>query len=118
MIIIEDGMINIVNISKKMKMRVDDGCDFLEDLILYCKSKDKGVVVVSCGILMLYRKENFKLLLCKECGKDGFMKVDKDEYFVCGFGENGEVIYGIVGLDLLVKYLEEVDSEVEEECDW
>ncbi|PWN38441.1 SDA1-domain-containing protein [Meira miltonrushii] len=97
--------------------RVDDGRDLLEDLISYRKSKDKGVAAASRGILMLYRKENPKLLPRKERGKDGSMKADKDEYTVRGFGENGEVTHGIAGLDLLAKHLEEADSEAEEERD-
>ncbi|MCO5589572.1 hypothetical protein L7F22_043540 [Adiantum nelumboides] len=113
----EDGTTNTVNTSKTMKTRVDDGRDLLEDLISYRKSKDKGVAAASRGILMLYRKENPKLLPRKERGKDGSMKADKDEYSVRGFGENGEVTHGIAGLDLLAKHLEEADSEAEEERD-
>lgn len=119
-IVAEDGTTtaaNTVNTSKTMKTRVDDGRDLLEDLISYRKSKDKGVAAASRGILMLYRKENPKLLPRKERGKDGSMKADKDEYSVRGFGENGEVTHGIAGLDLLAKHLEEADSEAEEERD-
>lgn len=99
------------------KTRVDDGRDLLEDLISYRRSKDKGVAAASRGLLLLYRRENPKILPRKERGKDGAMKAGEEDYTVRGFGQSEKGTHGIAGLDLLAKHLEEADSEAEEERD-
>lgn len=106
------------DVAKGSGKSLDDGRDLLEDLISYRRSKDKGVAAASRGLLLLYRRENPKLLPRKERGKEGTIKAGEEDYTVQHFGGNTEVTQGIAGLDLLQKHLEnDLNSDEEEERD-
>ncbi|KAM0746035.1 SDA1-domain-containing protein [Meredithblackwellia eburnea MCA 4105] len=96
--------------------------DLLEDLVSYKKSKDKGVMVASRGLLSLFREVNPGLLKRGERGKVASMKGEDDGPL--SYGQLRDTATGIEGLDLLAKHLaekeanaEDVDSE-EEWKDW
>lgn len=88
--------------------------DLLGDLIEYRKSKDKGVVTASRGLLQLFREVNPGLLKRRERGKAATMGLTTDQ--VPEFGHTRSNPDGIDGLNLLEAHLakqEEGDGEDE-----
>lgn len=77
----------------------------LQDLIMYRKSKDKGVSMAAKGLLALYRTVGPDLLKRRDRGKDAAMGLRSGEIKAQRFGE--EVGGGIEGIDLLEKWKEE-----------
>ncbi|KAL4970423.1 SDA1 family protein [Aspergillus stella-maris] len=105
----------------------------LQDLVMYRKSKDKGVVMGARGLLSLYRDINPEMLKRRDRGKDASMNLQhgtqKEKRFAAQ--EAG----GIEGLELLEAWKEEErkrkraekglasdeedeDEEKEDENDW
>ncbi|KXX77828.1 Protein sda1 [Madurella mycetomatis] len=77
----------------------------LQDLVMYQKSKDKGVVMAAKGLQSLYREVYPELLQKKYRGKDATMGLRSGEVRQRKFGEEEEG--GIEGIELLEKYKEE-----------
>lgn len=77
----------------------------LQDLVLYRKSKDKGVVMASRGLLSLYRDVGADMLKRRDRGKEASMNLRAGDRKEKRFGE--QEVGGIEGLDLLENYKEE-----------
>ena len=77
----------------------------LQDLVMYKKSKDKGVMMASKGLLSLYRQVGAEMLRKKDRGKDATLGIKSGEQQQQRFGE--EAVGEIEGLDLLEKWKEE-----------
>ena len=77
----------------------------LQDLVMYRKSKDKGVMMASRGLLSLYREVNAGMLKKRDRGKDAAIGLRTGDMRERRFGEEqpGE----IEGLELLAKWKEE-----------
>jgi len=75
----------------------------LKDLVLYRKSKDKGVMMAARSIVTLFRLVNPSLLPKKERGKFGDINIKPLEY--------GEVHLAVPGIELL-------DEEISSEDNW
>ncbi|KAJ0425712.1 SDA1-domain-containing protein [Aspergillus carlsbadensis] len=103
----------------------------LQDLVMYRKSKDKGVVMAARGLLSLYRDLNPEMLKRRDRGKDASIGLQHGEKQVKRFG--AQEAGGIEGLELLEKWKEEErkrkraekglasdeeDDEEEEEDNW
>lgn len=77
----------------------------LQDLVMYKKSKDKGVMMAAKGLLGLYREVGAEMLKKRDRGKDAAIGLRS--------GQQKQPIYGempageIEGLDLLQKWKEE-----------
>ena len=102
----------------------------LQDLVMYRKSKDKGVMMAAKGLLGLYREVGAEMLKKRDRGKDAAISVKAGSQKQQRFGE--EVAGKIEGLDLLEEWkaaerqrkraekglsLDGSDNEVEEEAD-
>jgi protein SDA1 len=74
----------------------------LQDLVMYKKSKDKGVMMAAKGLLGLYREVGAEMLKKRDRGKDAAIGLRSGEQRQRRFGE--EVIGEIEGLDLLEKW--------------
>lgn len=85
----------------------------LQDLVLYQKSKDKGVVMAAKGLQSLYREVYPELLQKKFRGKEATMGLRSGEVKQWKFGE--EEAGGIEGIELLEKYKEEQKNKKREE---
>lgn len=77
----------------------------LQDLIMYRKSKDKGVMMAAKGLLGLYRQVNPELLKSRDRGRDAALGLRSGELRQQRYGE--EASGEIEGLDLLEKWKEE-----------
>ena len=97
----------------------------LQDLVMYKKSKDKGVMMAAKGLLGLYREVGADLLKKRDRGKDATLDLKSGEQKQHRYGE--ETIGEIEGLDLLQKWREEEkqrkrldgeESETDEEQNW
>lgn len=77
----------------------------LQDLVMYRKSKDKGVSMAAKGLLALFRTVGPDLLKRRDRGKEAAMGLRSGEYKEQRFGE--EVGGEIEGIDLLQKWKEE-----------
>lgn len=77
----------------------------LQDLVLYRKSKDKGVMMAAKGLLSLYRDVGAELLKKRDRGKDATMNFSAGQHRELKFGE--EPVGQIEGLDLLERWKEE-----------
>ena len=77
----------------------------LQDLVMYRKSKDKGVMMAAKGLLGLYREVGPEMLKKRDRGKDAAMGLRSGERKEHRFGE--EAVGGIEGLELLEKWKEE-----------
>lgn len=77
----------------------------LQDLVMYRKSKDKGVVMAARGLLGLYREVGADLLKKKDRGKEVSIGLRQGTYKEQRFGE--EPAGEIEGLELLEKWKEE-----------
>lgn len=77
----------------------------LQDLVMYRKSKDKGVMMAARGLLSLYRDVGAEMLKRRDRGKEASMSLRSGERKERRFGE--QAVGGIEGLELLEKYKEE-----------
>lgn len=77
----------------------------LQDLVMYKKSKDKGVMMAAKGLLGLYREVGADMLKKKDRGKEVAMGLRAGDIKERRFGE--AVAGGIEGLELLEKWKEE-----------
>lgn len=77
----------------------------LQDLVMYKKSKDKGVMMASKGLLSLYRDVGAQMLKKRDRGKEAAMSLRAGERQERRYGEQaaGE----IEGLELLAKWKDE-----------
>lgn len=74
----------------------------LQDLVMYKKSKDKGVMMAAKGLLGLYREVGADMLRKKDLGKDAALGLRAGNRKERRFGE--EATGGIEGLELLEKW--------------
>ena len=74
----------------------------LQDLVMYKKSKDKGVMMAAKGLLGLYREVGAEMLKKRDRGKDAAIGVRSGEQKLRRFGE--EAAGEIEGLELLEKW--------------
>ena len=77
----------------------------LQDLVMYRKSKDKGVMMAAKGLLSLYREVGADMLKKRDRGKEAAMGLRSGQRKEQRFGE--EVIGEIEGLGLLERWKEE-----------
>lgn len=77
----------------------------LQDLVMYKKSKDKGVMMASKGLLGLYRLVGADMLKKRDRGKDASLGLRSGDQRQQRFGE--EAPGEIEGLELLEKWKEE-----------
>lgn len=77
----------------------------LQDLVMYRKSKDKGVMMAAKGLLGLYREVGPDMLKKRDRGKDAAMGLRSGVRKEQRFGE--EAVGEIEGLELLEKWKEE-----------
>lgn len=77
----------------------------LQDLVLYKKSKNKGVMMAAKGLLGLYRDIGAEMLKRRDRGKVASMALSAGEKKEIRFGE--EAVGEIEGLELLEKWKEE-----------
>lgn len=77
----------------------------LQDLVMYRKSKDKGVMMAAKGLLSLYREVGADMLKKRDRGKDAAMGLRSGTHKERRFGE--EAVGEIEGLELLEQWKEE-----------
>ena len=77
----------------------------LQDLVMYRKSKDKGVMMASKGLLSLYREVGANMLKKRDQGKEAAMGLRSGQRRDQRFGE--EAVGEIEGLELLEEWKEE-----------
>ncbi|KAI9668611.1 MAG: Severe Depolymerization of Actin [Alyxoria varia] len=85
----------------------------LQDLVMYRKSKDKGVMAAAKGLLSLYRDVGPNMLRKRDRGRDAAMGLRSGERRQRRYGE--EQLGVIEGLDLLEKYKEDERKKKQEE---
>ena len=85
----------------------------LQDLVMYRKSKDKGVMMAAKGLLSLYREVGADLLKKRDRGKDTTMGIRAGTRKELRFG--AEAPGEIEGLDLLQAWKEEEKQRKREE---
>nr|XP_019010319.1 protein SDA1 [Kwoniella pini CBS 10737]OCF49100.1 protein SDA1 [Kwoniella pini CBS 10737] len=83
--------------------------DLLSDLIDYRKSKDKGVVTASRGLLQLFREVNPGMLKRRERGKAASMGLIGNQ--VLAYGHSKDAADGIEGLELLEEHFASLRKE-------
>lgn len=77
----------------------------LQDLVMYKKSKDKGVMMAAKGLLGLYRQVGAEMLKKRDRGRDAALGLRSGEQKQQRFGE--EAVGEIEGLELLEQWKEE-----------
>ncbi|KAL4997827.1 SDA1-domain-containing protein [Aspergillus recurvatus] len=77
----------------------------LQDLVMYRKSKDKGVVMGARGLLSLYRDVNPEMLKRRDRGKDASISLQRGEKEEKRFA--AQEAGGIEGIELLEQWKEE-----------
>ena len=77
----------------------------LQDLVMYRKSKDKGVMMAAKGLLSLYREVGADMLKKRDRGKEAAMGLRSGQRKEQRFGE--EVVGEIEGLELLESWKED-----------
>ncbi|KAH8698879.1 SDA1 domain protein [Talaromyces proteolyticus] len=97
------GLNAIREICVRQPLAMDE--TLLQDLVLYRKSKDKGVMMAAKGLLGLYRDVGADMLKRRDRGKDASMALRSGERKEIRFGE--EALGEIEGLELLEKWKEE-----------
>ena len=97
------GLNAIREICVRQPLAINDA--LLQDLVMYRKSKDKGVMMAAKGLLGLYRDVRPELLKKRDRGKDAALGLQSRERKELRFGEEppGE----IEGLELLEKWKQE-----------
>lgn len=97
------GLNAIREICSRQPLAMNDA--LLQDLVMYKKSKDKGVTMAAKGLLGLYREVGVDMLKKRDRGKAGAMGLRNGERKEQRFGE--EVGGGIEGIELLEEWKEE-----------
>lgn len=77
----------------------------LQDLVMYRKSKDKGVMMAAKGLLSLYREVGAELLHKRDRGKDASIGIRAGTIKERRYGE--EAVGEIEGIELLEKWKED-----------
>ncbi|KAJ5311952.1 hypothetical protein PENANT_c022G10527 [Penicillium antarcticum] len=121
------GLNAIREICVRQPLAMDE--TLLQDLVMYKKSKDKGVMMASKGLLSLYRDVGAQMLKKRDRGKEASMGLRAGTKQERRFGE--QQAGGIEGLELLAKWKDEerrkrnvekgLPSDAEEddeEADW
>ncbi|KAI9660599.1 MAG: Severe Depolymerization of Actin [Bathelium mastoideum] len=85
----------------------------LQDLVMYRKSKDKGVMMAAKGLLSLYREVGPEMLHRRDRGRDAALGLRAGDKKPARFGE--ERLGEIEGLELLEKWKEEERRKRREE---
>ncbi|KAJ1935687.1 Severe Depolymerization of Actin, partial [Linderina macrospora] len=112
------GLNTIRAIASRQPLAVD--ADLLNDLIMYRKHKDKGVMMAARSLLALYRSVNPEMLNRKDRGRDASM--EEGVNIMAAFGE-ARPAEGVEGAELLDMYEnpeseDENESDVEQEAGW
>ena len=94
------GLNTIREICTRQPMAMSD--TLLQDLVLFRKSKDKGVEMAAKGLLGLYREVGADLLRKRDRGRAGAISLRSGEMKERRFGE--EAAEGIEGLELLEQW--------------
>lgn len=97
------GLNAIREICARQPLAMND--TLLQDLVMYRKSKDKGVMMAARGLLSLYREVGAELLKKRDRGKDATIGIISGQTKERRFAE--EEAGGIQGLELLAKWKEE-----------
>lgn len=97
------GLNAIREICSRQPLAMNDA--LLQDLVMYKKSKDKGVTMAAKGLLGLYREVGADMLKKRDRGKAAAMGLRIGERKEQRFGE--EVGGGIEGIELLEQWKEE-----------
>ncbi|OCK82036.1 SDA1-domain-containing protein [Lepidopterella palustris CBS 459.81] len=105
------GLNAIREICARQPLAMND--TLLQDLVMYRKSKDKGVMMAAKGLLSLYREVGAELLKKRDRGKDAAIGLRIGDIKERRFGEAeaGE----IEGIELLEKWKEEERRKKREE---
>jgi protein SDA1 len=97
------GLNAIRELCMRQPLALED--DLLQDLVMYKKSKDKGVSMAARGLLSLYREVGAEMLRKRDRGKNATVSLKSGEQKIRRFGEEeGGVIEGI---ELLEAWKEE-----------
>ena len=97
------GLNAIREICARQPLAMND--TLLQDLVMYRKSKDKGVMMAAKGLLSLYRDVGADMLRKKDRGKEAAMGIRAGTRKELRFG--AEAPGAIEGLDLLEKWKQE-----------
>jgi protein SDA1 len=125
------GLNSIREICVRQPLAMND--TLLQDLVMYRKSKDKGVMAAAKGLLSLYREVGAELLKKRDRGKDATIGLRSGDMKERRFGE--EEAGEIAGLEMLEKWKKEErrkkrealglppdlatdEEEVDEAADW
>lgn len=105
------GLNAIREICARQPLAMDE--TLLQDLVMYKKSKDKGVMMASKGLLSLYRDVGAQMLKKRDRGKEAAMSLRAGDRDQRRYGQ--EEAGGIEGLELLEKWKEEERRKKREE---
>ena len=94
------GLNAIREICARQPLAMND--TLLQDLVMYRKSKDKGVMMAAKGLLSLYREVRPEMLKKRDRGKEAAMGLRSGQRKEQRFGE--EAVGEIEGLELLEKW--------------
>ncbi|KAJ5779954.1 hypothetical protein N7457_005114 [Penicillium paradoxum] len=97
------GLNAIREICVRQPLAIDE--TLLQDLVMYKKSKDKGVMMASKGLLSLYRDVGAQMLKKRDRGKEASMSLRAGERQERRYGE--QAVGEIEGLELLAKWKDE-----------
>ena len=97
------GLNAIREICARQPLAMND--TLLQDLVMYRKSKDKGVMMAAKGLLSLYRELRPDMLKRRDRGKEAAMGLRSGQRKEQRFGE--EAVGEIEGLELLEKWKQE-----------
>ena len=97
------GLNAIREICVRQPLAIND--TLLQDLVMYRKSKDKGVMMAAKGLLSLYREVGADMLKKRDRGKEAAMGLRSGQRKEQRFGE--EAVGEIEGLELLERWKEE-----------
>ncbi|KAJ2882313.1 Severe Depolymerization of Actin [Coemansia aciculifera] len=108
------GLNTIRAIATRQPLSVDP--DLLNDLVLYRKHKDKGVMMAARSLLALYREVNPEMLHRRDRGREatiGLISGTTDKTLL-GFGAS-RAAEGVDGVELLERYEEKAQPAVVED---
>ncbi|KAF1986727.1 SDA1 domain protein [Aulographum hederae CBS 113979] len=80
--------------------------ELLQDLVMYRKSKDKGVMMAAKGLMALYREKAPEMLKRADRGREAAFQMRQGEIKLGRFGHT-ETAGGIEGIELLEAWKEE-----------
>ncbi|KIW05055.1 uncharacterized protein PV09_04210 [Verruconis gallopava] len=98
------GLNAIREICARQPLAMDE--TLLQDLVMYRKSKDKGVMMAAKGLLSLYREKDPEKLRRRDRGKEASIALQGGEFKRLRFGEV-QADEGIQGIELLEAWKEE-----------